>query len=210
MVAYRVSKHLHALGASHRSFSHTETKDFATEFIDQLTAAIGTGNTAQYSVVEFATRAKITSELTTPDDAKAAVSGIDYTGGWTNTEQAIRNCTETLEDSTADAKFMLLLTDGSPTAIGEFATGRPDDCNEDGGPVGSPCRNNAVAAATAAEAADIQIATVLVSTVSTDGDFLEKNISSPDLFFPAPNFGNLTELVDDVVEEINPCEVVKP
>jgi len=186
---------------------NNETKDFATDFIDELTAAIGTGNTAQYSVVEFATRAKITSGLVNSTTAKAAVSGIDYTGGWTNTEQAIRNCTETLKGSTADTKFMLLLTDGSPTAIGEFATGRADGCDADGGPKNSPCREAAVVAADEAKAADIQIATVLVSTVSTDGDFLEKNISSPDLYFPATNFSLLDPLVEIIVEEINPCEV---
>jgi len=181
------------------------------DFISELTVAIGTGNTARFSVVEFATRAKITSGLVNSTTAINAVENIDYTGGWTNTEQAIRNCTETLDKSDADLKFVLLLTDGSPTAIGEFATGRADGCDADGGPKNSPCRTAAVTAADEAKAADIQIATVLVSTVSTDGDFLEDRISSsPDLFFPAPNFGNLTELVDDIVEEINPCEVVKP
>ena len=105
---------------------------------------------------------------------------------------------------------MLLLTDGSPTAIGEFATGRGTDCDADGGPKNSPCREAAVVAADEAKAADIQIATVLVSTVSTDGDFLEKNISSPDLYFPATNFSLLDPLVEKIVEEINPCEVVKP
>ena len=59
--------------------------------------------------------------------AKAAVSGISYTGGWTNTEQAIRNCTETLKDSTADEIITVLLTDGAPTTFGEFATGRAPD-----------------------------------------------------------------------------------
>jgi len=184
------------------------TKNFTKDFIDELTDAIEPDNgPVRFSVVEFATNSEVTSPLTTPDDAKAAVLGIDYTGGWTNTEQAIRNCTETLKGSTADIKFMLLLTDGSPTAIGEFATGRADGCDANGGPVGSPCRNAAVAAATAAKDAGIKLATVLVSTVSTDGDFLKDHISSSeDLFFPAPDFGSLQGLVDDIVEEVNPCE----
>ena len=186
---------------------HTETKEFATFLIGNLTDAIEPENTVEFSVVEFATQAVITSGLTDDVAAKAAVSGISYTGGWTNTEQAIRNCTETLKDSTADEKSIVLLTDGAPTTFGEFATDRAPGCDANGGPKDSPCREAAVTAADEAKALGINIATVLVSTVSTDGDFLEKNISSPDLYFPATNFSLLDPLVEIIVEEINPCEV---
>ena len=67
---------------------HTETKEFATFLIGNLTDAIEPENTVEFSVVEFATQAVITSGLTDDVAAKAAVSGISYTGGWTNTEQA--------------------------------------------------------------------------------------------------------------------------
>ena len=130
---------------------------------------------------------------------------MKYTGGWTNTEQAIAKCTETLKTSTAEVKYIALITDGAPTTKGEFATGRGSGCNANGGPVGSPCRDAAVVAADAAELADINIATVLVSTVSATGSFLEDLASSPDLYFPALSFGNLQALVMDIVNMINPC-----
>jgi len=176
------------------------------DFISELTVAIGTGNTARFSVVEFATRAKITSGLVNSTTAINAVENIDYTGGWTNTEQAIRNCTETLKDSTADEIITVLLTDGAPTTFGEFATGRAPGCEADGGPKDSPCREAAVTAADEAKAAGISLATVLVSTVSASGSFLEKNISSPDLYFPATDFSQLDLLVDDIVSRIDPCD----
>ena len=56
--------------------------------------------------------------------AKAAVSGISYTGGWTNTEQAILKCNATLNTSTADVKFIALFTDGAPTVFGFTDTSR--------------------------------------------------------------------------------------
>ena len=186
---------------------HTETKDFATFLIGNLTASPEIGE-ARFGIVEFATNSEVTSPLTTPVNAKAAIDGIVYTGGWTNTEQAIRNCTATLKapGSMADLKVMLLLTDGAPTTFGEFATGRADGCDADGGPVGSPCRDAAVVAADEAKAAGISLATVLVSTVSASGSFLEKNISSPDLYFPATDFSQLDLLVDDIVSRIDPCD----
>jgi len=184
---------------------NVETKDFATFLIGNLTASPEIGE-ARFGVVEFATNSEVTSALTTPGNAITAVNGIVYTGGWTNTEQAIRNCTETLKDSTADEKSIVLLTDGAPTTFGEFATGRADGCTENGGPKDSPCREAAVTAADEAKALGINLATVLVSTVSADGSFLEKNISSPDLYFPATNFSQLDLLVDDIVSRIDPCD----
>ena len=184
---------------------HTETKDFATFLIGNLTASPEIGE-ARFGIVEFATNSEVTSALTTPVNAINAVNGIVYTGGWTNTEQAIRNCTETLKDSTADEIITVLLTDGAPTTFGEFATGRAPGCEADGGPKDSPCREAAVTAADEAKAAGISLATVLVSTVSASGSFLEKNISSPDLYFPATDFSQLDLLVDDIVSRIDPCD----
>ena len=187
---------------------HTETKDFATFLIGNLTASPEIGE-ARFGIVEFATNSEITAGFPTLVDdvaAKAAVNGIVYTGGWTNTEQAIRNCTATLNTSTADERITVLLTDGAPTAFGEFATGRGLNCTADGGPKDSLCRQAAVTAADEAKALGINMATVLVSTISATGDFLEVNISSPDLYFPATDFTQLDLLVDDIVSRIDPCD----
>ena len=185
---------------------HTETKEFATFLIGNLTDAIEPENTVEFSVVEFATQAVITSGLTDDVAAKAAVSGISYTGGWTNTEQAILKCNATLNTSTADVKFIALFTDGAPTVFGFTDTGPSSGCNADGGPVGSPCRNAAVTAADAAKAAGIQIATVLVSTVSATEDFLAKKIASPGLNYTADSFADVDKLVQEISIEVDPCE----
>ena len=185
---------------------HTETKEFATFLIGNLTDAIEPENTVEFSVVEFATQAVITSGLTDDVAAKAAVSGISYTGGWTNTEQAILKCNATLNTSTADVKFIALFTDGAPTVFGFTDTGPSPGCNADGGPVGSDCRNAAVTAADAAKAAGIQIATVLVSTVSATEDFLAKKIASPGLNYTADSFADVDKLVQEISIEVDPCE----
>ena len=98
----------------------------------------------EFSVVEFATQAFITSGLTDDVAAKAAVNGIAYSGGFTNTEQAILKCNATLNTSTADMKYIALFTDGAPTVFGFTDTGPSSGCNVNGGPVGSDCRNAAV------------------------------------------------------------------
>ena len=185
---------------------HTETKEFATFLIGNLTDAIEPENTVEFSVVEFATQAVITSGLTDDVAAKAAVSGISYTGGWTNTEQAILKCNATLNTSTADVKFIALFTDGAPTVFGFTDTGPSPGCNSDGGPVGSDCRNAAVDAADAAKAAGIQIATVLVSTVSATEDFLANEIASPGLNYTADSFADVDKLVQEISIEVDPCE----
>ena len=185
---------------------HTETKEFATFLIGNLTDAIEPENTVEFSVVEFATQAVITSGLTDDVAAKAAVSGISYTGGWTNTEQAILKCNATLNTSTADVKFIALFTDGAPTVFGFTDTGPSPGCNSDGGPAGSPCRNAAVDAAEAAKAAGIQIATVLVSTVSATEDFLANEIASPGLNYTADSFADVDKLVKEISIEVDPCE----
>jgi len=54
---------------------HTETKDFATELIAELSASPEIADDgARFSVVDFATRAFIRSSLTTPAAATAAVN----------------------------------------------------------------------------------------------------------------------------------------
>jgi len=187
---------------------NVETKDFATFLIGNLTASPEIGE-ARFGIVEFATNSEITAGFPTLVDdvaAKAAVNGIVYTGGWTNTEQAILKCNATLNTSTADVKFIALFTDGAPTVFGFTDTGPSPGCNSDGGPVGSDCRNAAVDAADAAKAAGIQIATVLVSTVSATEDFLANEIASPGLNYTADSFADVDKLVQEISIEVDPCE----
>ena len=131
---------------------------------------------------------------------------LAYSGGFTNTEQAILKCNATLNTSTADVKYIALFTDGAPTVFGFTDTGPSSGCNVNGGPVGSDCRNAAVDAAEAAKAAGIQIATILVSTVSATEDFLANEIASPGLNYTADSFADVDKLVKDIIFEVDPCE----
>ena len=72
--------------------------------------------------------------------------------------------------------------------------------------MGSDCRNAAVDAADAAKAAGIQIATVLVSTVSATEDFLANEIASPGLNYTADSFADVDKLVQEISIEVDPCE----
>ncbi len=181
-------------------------KNFTTTFITKVENdldSLGTKVTAQYSIVEFASDAVITSELTTPDDAKAAVEGIAYSGGFTNLEQAILKCNATLKESKADLKAMVLVTDGRPTVNGDPPTGFPSA--EPGGPNSAA----AVVAATAAKDAGIDIATVYVLGGSTglDGaEFLKDHIASdPLLAFEDLSFPDAKDLADKILDGIDPC-----
>ena len=109
-------------------------------------------STVRFSLVSFGTG--VDDEITLGDDLQKTITDtnkIVYSGGWTNTEQAIARCDQTLSSVGFNSlRYILLFTDGAPTARGAGATGRGSGCNSNGGPVGSPCRNAAVAAANAA------------------------------------------------------------
>ncbi len=175
-------------------------KNFTTTLISEVEKDLKTkdaSNELQVSIVEFATDAVITSELTDDvDAAKAAVNNIEYSGGLTNIEQAILKCNETLKFSTADLTAIVLVSDGFPTVNGDPATGFPSGDNT--GP--------AVVAADAAKAAGIQIATVYVLGGPSDGsEFLQEEIVSPGLNFTDLSFPDARELADSILDGIDPC-----
>ena len=70
----------------------------------------------QFSVVSFATDATIRATLTSANDATSVIDGLAYTGGWTNTEDALQKCQDTLPNTDPTTKNVILLfTDGTPT-----------------------------------------------------------------------------------------------
>jgi len=150
---------------------NTLTKVFTSDFIDDLKIQLE----LQVSVVEYGTQGILTSGLTTPDLAKAAVNGIAYSGGFTNLEEAIKECTETLEASTAEQKIMVVVGDGVATTdtSGFRCTG-----NNAGSMV---CKTAAKEAADGAKLAGIEIATVHFDDVYLDdagAKFFEEDIAS--------------------------------
>jgi hypothetical protein len=104
---------------------NTDTKNFATGFIAQF-AQKATQNGAtqtQFSVVSFATKATERTGLTTAANAASAVDSLTYTGGWTNTEEALQKCQATLPNTDPTTKNVILLfTDGTPTKCTETSS----------------------------------------------------------------------------------------
>jgi len=174
-----------------------ETKNFAKDFIDKLLdeadsqLQIDNAN-VQFSVVTFATVANVDINLTDSTNAKIAINNLNYSGGFTNTQEAIENCQNTLSLDPNGKKFILLFTDGVPTASDGLAT-RPDAID----------RNRAeFAALTAREAPNfITLVTVLVSSVTTDTTFLN-GLASNNLNFTADNFSDVSAITANLVQEI--------
>ena len=71
--------------------------------------------------MSFATDATKRTDLTTADDAKKAVADLAYTGGYTNTEDALKNCQETFPGNTdpTTRNVILVFTDGTPTMVAD-------------------------------------------------------------------------------------------
>jgi hypothetical protein len=178
------------------------TKRFIDKFEDQLA---NKGATSQYSVVEFATLADVTIGLTTPAAAKAAVNAIVYSGGYTNLQQGIVKCNQTLASSLADTKVIVVESDGFPNRRFDPALSGETEAQD-----------AAEAAADNAKAADIQIATVYVLGGPSNGaDFLRDSIASdvpispefPEgkLAFADLSFPDAQELADAILDSVNPC-----
>ena len=204
------SKCLHAVDgtphATHRSF-HTDTKEFATRFMTDFKADIESRartSTVRFSLVSFGTNVDDTIAL--DDDLQKTITDtnkIVSSGGWTNTEQAIAQCDQTLNSvGFSSLRYILLFTDGAPTARGAGATGQGSGCDGDGGPAGSPCRIAAVTAANDAKADGIEVITVAVNTGDLDVNFLY-TLNSTGLGFTVDDFDDADEVTDKILGEID-------
>jgi hypothetical protein len=152
--------------------NYNTVSGFAVDYINSL------GGKGSVSVVKFGSLATVASPQGTGADAVAAIGASSYTGGYTNTEQAITKCTEQLA-GTANP-VIVLVTDGTPTACArsdptKFKTIFQGDCNTNNCPQcpnGDPANGAEVVAGQAA-AAGITIVPVIVSSVSSNVDQLE-------------------------------------
>ena len=173
-------------------------KNFTKRFIEEVEDQLANKGdvTSQYSVVEFATLAEETTPLTDDVTAKAAVNAIVYSGGYTNLEQGIIKCQETLVDSLAQTKVIVVETDGFPNRRGDPALSGE-----------AAARDAAEAAANVAKAADIDIATVYVLGGPSDGsDFLKDRIASDTtLAFEDLTFPDAQNLADAILDSVSDC-----
>lgn len=158
----------------------------AKAFVDALALSTA-GNHA--GSVSFSTLATLDSHLT--DDAvalKAAIDAIDN-GGLTNLEDAILDATAELANpgdghDRADGDspdFMVIITDGSPTASNGPFSDAVDAAN----------------AADAARAAGIEIYVVGVGTTAGTADYLKNEIANDAAhYFDAADFDDLQAILD--------------
>ena len=123
-----------------------------------------------------------------------------YDGGYTNTQQAIALCDQTLDSAIiTDPKdpplrYILLFTDGTPTTFGPDPGGRVCGSNS--------CFTAATAAANEAKSGGIQIITIAVRDSSTDLGFLF-SLNSTNLGFVAESFEEAELVTDAILGEID-------
>ena len=126
-----------------------------------------------------------------------------YDGGYTNTQQAIAQCDQTLDSAVITdpvnppLRYILLFTDGTPTTFGPDPGGRVCGSNS--------CFTAATAAANTAKSGGIQIITIAVRDSSTDLGFLF-SLNSTNLGFVAESFEEAELVTDAILGEIDiPC-----
>merc|ERR1711933_272106 len=125
----------------------------------------------------YGSTATVASPQGTAAEVVDAIDSQAYSGGYTNTEDAIFQCKNELQGTTNPV--IVLVTDGTPTACrkknGGYKTIFNGDCNEGNCP---QCENgDPVAAATKladdAASAGISLVPVVINSVSSNVDALE-------------------------------------
>jgi hypothetical protein len=155
-------------------------RDVATFSKNYINSLNGVGSV---SVVKYGSTASVASAQGT---AAAAINAIDtkaYSGGYTNTEDAIYQCKNELQGTTNPV--IVLVTDGTPTACrrknGGFKTIFNGDCNEGNCalcPNGDPV-TAALTLANEAASAGMSLVPVVINSVSTAVDTLESLARCP-------------------------------
>jgi len=138
------------------------------------------------------------SEYSYMDSTKAQTNAIEYKGGWTNTQQAIARCDQTLSSAAFGSfRYILLFTDGTPTTWGAGATWQ--NCGS------NICFTKASEAAEDAKRGGIQIITIAVRDSSTNLGFLF-SLNSTNLGFAVESFAEAENVTEAILDQIDiPC-----
>jgi len=173
-----------SLTSGHCCRNYDTLTEFATKYINGLPSSEFT----TFSIVKFATSASlIGSTAVSAETAIAEIENSPYTGGWTNTQDAIDKCRKALKGK--KNPMMVLLTDGTPTACKtdegktKHAGQSRNGCSRESCPA---CRGEADTHQEAAElAADlaaregISLVPVIISSVEESKEQLEKLARCP-------------------------------
>ena len=161
-----------------------KVKEFASIMVNLL------GNfpsEKSFSIVQFATDARLVATLSSADDTVSTIDGLAYTGGMTNHESAIRTCQQTLPSFDDDRKnFIMLITDGL-SSVPEYD---PEGAAE--------------AAATEAKYGGSFIIPVFISP-DNDLSALEfmSRLSSDGIVFDVTDFDTLSSLQDRLIDQVS-------
>ncbi|KAL7559628.1 hypothetical protein ACA910_015313 [Epithemia clementina (nom. ined.)] len=92
--------------------NYEKERNFATKFISTMDSH---GGSQRFAVVSFADAAHQEISLQEAYLANYKIDRLTYTGGKTNTGEAIKSCIDYLYDGFAEHKAIVILTDGLPT-----------------------------------------------------------------------------------------------
>lgn len=164
---------------------------FAKNFI---TSVDGLSSSQQFALVGFASEAVEESSFLDGPSATNAVENLIYSGGYTNTGDAIEECRRLLANDpnpNGAEKTIILITDGAAT--------RPD--TEKAGSPYTEAKGHAKDMSEDALKEDIHIVGVFVDTSSSTSSFL-KELTSPGMFLEISEFDMLlnTTVSDRLVE----------
>ena len=174
-------------------------KDFKTDIESRAKSS-----TVRFSSLSFSTNVEDAAPL--DDDLASTIAltnGIEYKGGWTNTEQAIARCDQTLSSfGFGSSRYILLFTDGTPTTWGDPHRRTASNCANDPAP---NCRTQATAAANTAKGKNIKVITIAVSDGSTDIPYLF-SLNSTNLGFKVDAFDEAELVTEAILDQIDiPC-----
>jgi hypothetical protein len=150
-----------------------------------------------YGFVRFATSATEITGLTSAMIVTEFLTNTSFSGGQTNTEQAIRFCTNVLDEGTTAKRILVLLTDGNPNVCSSNTIGPVMGC-----PCTSCINPSTTAANNAAAAARNKNYTVLPVGVGTSISESNLNNWGNGTFLTVDDFDELDSILDDLIDEV--------
>merc|ERR1711933_332625 len=150
---------------------------FATQYVNLLSAD------STVSVVKFGTTAGVISPQGSKEDATNAITTSAYTGGFTNSDDALYKCKRELANS--ENPVIVMITDGTPTACrkknGGYKTISNSNCSDSrcNDCINGPPLDAAIAMANEAAAAGMSVVPVVINSISRSVEKIERLARCP-------------------------------
>jgi hypothetical protein len=171
--------------------------NFSKDFTSEAAAAAGVPGVPapKFALVRFATDATTLAGLGLSSGVITALNNVDYTGGFTNTGEAIETCRSQLTNSIAARKVILLITDGTPTvdADGDTCSGTSTSNN---------CFTYATTQANSFKAtASNLLVTLYVNTGAGSSSSFTNSLATPGFGFSA-EIGAVDNVLDGILAAV--------